>query len=113
MQLQTRKENDVLILSVTGRLDFATTADFENQCAIWLAEGCCKIVLDCSALEYIGSMGLRGVMLAASKAQGAGGYLVVCGVSGLVTKILCEAGFHNLIPMYPTISAALKGQKKK
>ena len=55
-----------------------------------------SIVLDCSALEYICSLGLRGLLKLKKESAAQGGSLVLTNVSEEVRKILTMTGFIKL-----------------
>ncbi len=54
------------------------------------------IVLDCSALEYICSLGLRGLLKLNKESSTKGGSLVLTNVGAEVQKILTLTGFIKL-----------------
>ena len=54
MNINVTNTPDLLTIALAGRLDTATSPDFDNQVAQYLTPANVKdIVIDCSELEYI------------------------------------------------------------
>lgn len=67
MQFTTRKENDVLIAGLAGRMDAVTAPDFDRQFKEWFSGGANLFVFNLSELQYISSAGLRSILAAAKQ----------------------------------------------
>ena len=72
MNLPTREQAGVLIVSVSGRIDHITSEEFTksldpllDQCT----QGHPSILLDFSGVDYISSAGLRVLMMASRRAK--------------------------------------------
>jgi anti-anti-sigma factor len=91
----------VLVLKPHKRIDQLTASSFEEQSAALLTQGHNKVAVDCSALEYISSAGLRAFLIVAKKTKSAGGALVFCSVGSTVKEVLEVSGFGSLLGIYP------------
>ena len=75
MELVSRRFADTVVLFPEGRIDHATAEQFKAALAPHLAtcaEGRDRVVIDMSGVEYISSVGLRVLMLAAKQAKAQG-----------------------------------------
>ena len=59
LDLHSEIEDGVLVLNPSGRIDGATAKDYEETLLDRIADGHSKIVLNCEAVEYVSSAGLR------------------------------------------------------
>ena len=106
-QTYTTGENDeVLVMEVDGRLD-SVAADFLVDCVEGQIEhGVRKIVLDCSNLDYVSSMGLAALIRANSKMKGQGGTVSLVQVPGLVADVVRITHLDKLLNIYSTVEEA-------
>jgi anti-anti-sigma factor len=56
-----------MVLSVKGRLDAVTSAEFENSLSERIAKGYSRLLINFNTLDYIGSAGLRSILATAKK----------------------------------------------
>ena len=82
-------------LKITGRVD-TTTAPQLEAAVVDGATGIKELVLDCSALEYVSSAGLR-VILKAEKMMRAQGSMKLTHVNEIVMEVLDMTGFADLL----------------
>ena len=110
MELRASRYADVVVLQLTGRVDYTSSDAFGAALAPHL-ENCNaagdKLLFDLSGLEYISSAGLRVFMLAAKKATPAGGKIALAAAQAVVTEILQISRFNLLFPMHATLRDGL------
>ena len=106
MNVKTRTENGFFVVGLAGRLDIGNSAQFENTCMEWIAQGNQHLVFDFSELEYISSAGLRSILAATKKLKSLGGSLSLCGLSGLVEEVITVSGFDNILKVYGDVAQA-------
>lgn len=107
MDIQTKKEANASVVTITGRLDAVTAPDFERQIAALMADGEARFVVDFEQLEYISSAGLR-VLLATSKLlKGKGGQICFANIGGMVLEVFTISGFGNIFQMHNSVAEAL------
>jgi len=101
---------DTLVLTLAGRIDNSTTdglkAGLDAYVANCRAEGD-KLVLDFSKVEYISSVGLRVLMLAAKQSREQGGTIVVAALQPVVREIFEISRFNLVFECFGTTRAAL------
>lgn len=96
MTLEITKETDKIIGVLTGRLDTAASQQFASDIEPLLDNADKHIVLDCNALEFISSSGLR-LFLSLRKATIAkGGDVTIIGVSEEIKQVFTITGFYSL-----------------
>ena len=110
MSLPSQTFGNALVVDVAGRLDQDHCDAFRQELAPLLAsaaENGQAIVLDLAELEYISSAGLRCFMLAAKEVKANEGTIVVASLQPMVDEIFKISRFDLLIPVYPSVRAAL------
>lgn len=98
------------VLAAQGRLDFGAAAEFQKQLEQALAgAGTVPSVLlvDCAALDYVSSAGLRAFLLAARSAQRAGIGFALCGLRPAVREVFDLSGFGRIIAVHTDRATAL------
>jgi serine/threonine-protein kinase RsbW len=93
-----------------GRLDFAAAAGFQRQLEDRLADTSPApeaLIVDCSALDYVSSAGLRVFLLAARAAQRAGIPFALCALKPPVRDVFELSGFSRIISVRADRAAAL------
>lgn len=107
MQVSSESLEKMLVVSVTGRLDFGASAAFQQSLESAVAEAKGRaVVLDCSGLEYVSSAGLRGFLIGARAAQAAKVRFLVCSLQKSVAEVFEVSGFAKIIPVLPDRAAA-------
>jgi len=91
------------VVSVSGRLDAATTPEFEQRCAQLLADGVAVVVLDFQGLQYISSAGLRAVLSLARELQQRAGRLALCDLRGMVEEVITVTGLQEVLTIYASL----------
>ncbi len=107
MEIQQTTQNDVTVLGLTGRLDGLSSPLLEKRVTELLAGGVRKLVLDCGALLYVSSAGLRTFLTAAKKFQVAGGRVAFANLSPAVAEVFELSGFIGILEVQPTAGEAV------
>ena len=109
MEVTTRLHGDVMIAAIAGSLDSMTSPAAQKTLDALVAQGPKKVAVDCSALDYISSAGLR-VLLGLAKQLGAkGGALRTFGLNQTVKEVFEISGFSTIFKVFPGESEALDG----
>jgi anti-sigma B factor antagonist len=93
-----------------GRLDFGSAPGFEKQLEqLFAGSGTvpAAVIIDCAALEYVSSAGLRVFLLAAKASQRAGISFGLCALIPAVREVFDLSGFSRIIAVYADRTAAL------
>jgi anti-anti-sigma factor len=107
MELTEEATAEVAIVAVTGRLDAATSMLFGSRLDELLRDEQAHLLIDASQLEYIGSVGLRALLVAAKDATHRGRRLAVCGMTAQIAHTVELAGFGDLFETYASRADAL------
>ena len=95
MTIEKTVTNAAVTLKVIGRLDTTTAPELENTVDACIP-GIKELVLDCSALEYVSSAGLR-VILKAQKLMNARGNLKLTHVNETIMEVFDITGFADIL----------------
>ena len=96
METTFNRENDILKIKVDGRLDAATSEDFVVETEKRIDDSLRSIEIDCSALEYISSAGLRAFMALYDRICDSGGSITLHGVGEQVGDVLRMTGMNEV-----------------
>jgi anti-sigma B factor antagonist/stage II sporulation protein AA (anti-sigma F factor antagonist) len=108
--------DDVRILCPIGRIDHTSVQGFQDDLLPQLNdchEDGVAIVLDLSKVEYMSSVGLRVLMLAAKQCKGQQGNIVVAALSAQMQEIFHISRFDMVFPVYEDRAAAVAALAKK
>jgi len=94
MNIVESKNGAELTLKIEGRLDTTTSPVLEER--LNSLEGVTELIIDCEALEYISSSGLR-CLLKAQKIMNANGSMKVVHVNELVAEVFDITGFSDIL----------------
>jgi anti-anti-sigma factor len=106
MQIFTRTNNDIHIVSIAGSLDSTTSPEAQKSLDAVLA-GAKKVALDFSELDYISSAGLRVLLGAAKHLRASGGKLGMFGLNQSVREVFEISGFSTILSIYQSEAEAL------
>ena len=111
MEISTRQFVDVVLAAPVGRIDHYSAGQLE-EALIPLVErsGIDKgaVVLDFADVEYISSVGLRVLMVAAKQMRAHDGKIAVAGLQPVVAEIFAISRFDRVIDVYPSVRTALE-----
>ena len=107
MDITEHKEGAVVILRVAGRLDASNAGIFEEKLLGLIAGGEHRIVVDCAALDYISSAGLRVLAIAAKRLASSAGAIALSGLKGQIENVFDIVGFASLFKTYRTPNEAV------
>jgi anti-anti-sigma factor len=107
MEIKTREERDVTVVSVTGRMGELTAPAFEEAMRNFIAQGKTKFVVDLGELEYISSAGLRSILAITKVLKEKNGTIVLTGLSGAVREVFEITQFISVFATYDKPEDAL------
>jgi anti-anti-sigma factor len=109
MQLETRTDGSVTVVSIDGHLDTNTAPEAQAHLDSLQDDGAQKILIDFSDLDYISSAGLRVLLATAKRLGGAGGALRICGLNETVGEVFEISGFSVILDVFDGEVDALSG----
>ena len=100
-------EGGVSVARSHGRLDFGASAEFQKALEAAVAAKPKGLVVECSALEYVSSAGLRAFLVGARGAKGAGIRIAICCLTPSVREVFQVSGLDRLMPVVATLAEAM------
>ncbi len=107
MDIQTQKEANATVLTLSGRMDAVTAPEFEGVIKQLIADNITSFVVDFQGLDYISSAGLRALLATAKLLKGKGGQLRFANITGTVKEVFDISGFGSIFQMHDSVAAAL------
>ena len=97
MNIEIKEQNGSYLGILTGWIDTAEASQFLEDLKPLMGNANKRIELDCAKLEYICSLGLRGLLQLKKESAAKGGSMILTHVEGEVQKILTLTGFNRLL----------------
>lgn len=107
MTCDEKIHGSVLVISPAGRIDSRTAKDFQDTLLHKVESHGGAILIDCSALAFISSAGLRVLLMAAKRLKAQCRGFGLSGVRDTIEEVLRVSGFDRMLPMWPDEAAAL------
>jgi anti-sigma B factor antagonist len=96
MKTTFREENQNYVMTFEGRLDTLASLQVAKDMEVLYDCEDHDIILDCTALEYISSSGLRLFLDLLKKATVKGSHTIIVGLSKDLYEVFDEVGFISL-----------------
>jgi len=107
MQISTEELADgITKVALDGRLDIAGASAVDLKMNI-IAGSARKLLIDLQKVSFLGSMGLRSIVLPARAVHSRGGKVVLFGPAEMVESVLKSSGIDTLLPIHHDLSAAI------
>lgn len=111
IEIAVENQAGLQVMRLKGRLDSMDAPTLEAQFKGMLAAGSQKVIVECSELRYVGSIGL-GIFISSGKALAAqGGKLSFAGLTEHVRSVFEMVGFYSLFAVFPTLEEALSAER--
>ena len=108
MDIASRRYGDVVVAAPVGRIDHANADSLTAALAPLLeSSGGATLLLDFSRVDYISSVGLRVLMMAAKALRTQERKLGVAAPQPLVREIFEISRFNLVLEVFPTLRDAL------
>jgi len=92
-------------ITLAGRMDVQGTQEIDLKFTGYTAKQL-AVIVDMSGVNFLASIGIRTLLLAAKAVSQRGGKMVLLNPDGNVTKILEMAGIDTLIPISRSLDEA-------
>ena len=110
MQVSIHRHADATVLSLVGRIDHQTASQLEASLVPLLAAAGVNrsaLVLDFAGIDYISSVGLRVLMIAAKQMREHQAQLLVAALQSVVVEIFAISRFNRILTVTATLDDAL------
>ncbi len=101
MKITSNIENDVITISLEGRLDTTTSPELQDELDKLLTKTKFNLILDFKNLSYVSSAGLRVLLSAQKKANDLVGNVVIRNVSDSIMEVFDMTGFSDFLNIEP------------
>jgi anti-sigma B factor antagonist len=111
VDFSSRSFADVVVAVPVGQINHGNAQVLQQALAPLLNESPSAtnaLVLDFSGVEYISSMGLRVLMMAAKQLRARGSRIAVAALPPVVKEIFDIARFGHVTEVFPSVRAALE-----
>jgi anti-anti-sigma factor len=99
------------ILSVSGRIDFESALDFEQQINAMIQEAGDGYIIELSQVELLSSAGLRVMLSTAKRVAHRNASLALAAPSQVVRQVFEISHFNLLFKIFPSVPAAIAALK--
>jgi len=108
MDIVERVQNEVLILELKGKIDVNSSKNFQDKFSEIVNRNEKNLILDCGALSFVSSSGLRVFLMFLKHINKIGGKLVLCNMSELIYEVFEISGFVPIFIIADNVDLALK-----
>ncbi len=108
MDITDLRKNDVLVLALRGKLDTLNSPSLQEKILNLISAGHHKIVIDCRALDYLSSSGIRIFYLAGKTMDECGGSLVFAAPAPGVKKVMDLVEMSRHFSIFADFEEAVK-----
>jgi anti-anti-sigma factor len=99
-------EGDITRVLLDGRLDIQGAAAIDLRMNV-LAGSSKFLLVDLSNVSFLGSMGLRSIIVPAQAVRRRGGKAALFGPVPMVEEVLKASNIHEIIPIFHDLDAAV------
>lgn len=96
MTISIENEGNIVVARLAGRLDTAAAAEMTPDFQALGAQASKHIILDCSALDYISSSGLRLFLSLRKESAAQKGKLQIRNINADIRQVFTMTGFTSL-----------------
>jgi anti-sigma B factor antagonist len=107
VEFTTQEYKRLVVVTVTGRIDSATSTDFETALQGLMEKGKYNMVLDLAGVDFLSSSGLRVMVSTLKTIRQAGGELCIAQPAEQASEAIAIAGLDALFKSFPTREAAI------
>jgi anti-anti-sigma factor len=111
LQISSRQFADVVVATPVGRIDHAAAGLLERALMPMLeqaASGHGPAVLDFAGVEYISSVGLRVLMIAAKAMRARNRPIAIASLQPVVAEIFAISRFDKVLSVFPSVRGAIE-----
>ena len=106
MDIASARHADTAVLGVAGRVDHRSAGELDAALAAAMQTPG-PVLLDFGGVEYISSVGLRVLMVAAREMRARGAGFAIAGLRPVVAEIFSISRFDKVLPVHADVAAAL------
>ena len=108
MEIIEKKQGDIAIFELKGRLDSNTSSALEEKIIQAIENGSNNMIVDFKSLDYISSAGLRVINKTTKQLKRKSGKLVLCSMQDYIKEVFEITGFDAFLPIVASYDEAIK-----
>jgi anti-sigma B factor antagonist len=111
VKISSRQFADVVVAAPVGRVDHTSAGRLEETLApLWERSATDKgaVVLDFAGVDYISSVGLRVLMIAAKQMRANDARIAIAALQPIVAEIFAISRFDRVLEVFPSVRGALE-----
>lgn len=109
MEIESKSENGIAIVTLTGSLDTNTSSAAQQHLDGLMDNGESKILIDFGNVDFVASSGLRVLLATAKRLKAGGGSLRICSLNESVGEVFEMSGFSTILNVFGSREDALSG----
>lgn len=106
MDVLTISKNHYTIVVVKGRLDSLTADNLQACLSALFNEGIIFLIVDCTALEFLSSSGMRAILISLKELEKLGGRLLFASCRQPILEVLELSGIGKYLELFPSLTDA-------
>ena len=99
-------DGDIMVLQIDGGLDGGNVEGFVTDVLAIVDGGIASLIIDCTRLTTISSLGLGALIRLHARAARRGGDVKLCCISGLPMQVLRMMRLDRVFEIYPDLDRA-------
>lgn len=99
-------DGNLMILRADGGINIGTASELSEKIAGLVAGGVQCIIVDCSQLEIISSLGLSSLLMLHTRIKRVGGEVRLCGLKGSIMQVIHMTKLDRVFEVYADIEGA-------
>ena len=107
MDIRFAREDDILMASVSGRIDGVNAHEFAEAVDRSSLQGDRAMILDLAGVDYVNSVGLQAIFAMAKRCAAGHSGFALCSLSEQIMGVFEVCGFARVVPIFPDRAAAL------
>ncbi len=111
MEFSSSQFADVIVAAPVGRVNHHSAGELEVALAPLVKEASDRkgvLVLDFAGIDYISSVGLRILMIAAKQLRACDAKIAVANLQPVVAEIFAISRFDRVLGVFPTVRGAIE-----
>ncbi len=98
--------DNVLVLRADGGINTSTASQLSDAIGKLVQGGITNVIVDCSKLAIISSMGLGALLMLHTRMKRVGGEVRLCGLGGAVVQVIQMTKLDRIFEIYPDVERA-------
>ena len=108
MKIEKRNIGDAVVIEVSQRVGEVEAAELQQGFAGVFAEGCYKLAIDLSNVDFMTSSGLGAIMSTIKETRANDGFVKIVNPQPLIMDILRTTKLTKVFPVCSTVEEALQ-----